>query len=185
MTQSRNFVPDIYATAANLEYNAAAQTLTVGLAHAHGLKQGDQVRLIGDAGMVEKEVVAVPDAKTFTVKGIAKEPRQLFVYGRQVDDFLAVDYNRIFTTAVGATQELARRLAEQTAQNAELQVRVSNLEARDAQVTAMEKEMGDLKKLVAQLAQNSKNARVAAGPIAPAHAPTSVRKPLVTANSEP
>ena len=100
MTKTKDYIPSVYAVADKLAFDKKAQTVRVSLTKAHDLKQGDKVRLIGDEGLLEKDVVAVPDAKTFVVSSFVKEPKRLFVYGKQVDDFLAVDYNRIFSPAL-------------------------------------------------------------------------------------
>ena len=40
----------------------------------------------------EVKVVAVPDNHSFVAGEVASEPKQVFVFGRQIDDFLSVDY---------------------------------------------------------------------------------------------
>jgi hypothetical protein len=84
--------------------------LTVTTPVAHGLVSSETVRLIFDGKKRECEIESVPDAQTFTVANWQEPaPEQVFVYGRQVDDFLQVDYDRIHTLNVSVTQELLRR----------------------------------------------------------------------------
>ena len=157
VTKTRNFIPDVYAPADHLSYDKNAQTLRVGLKQAHGLKPGDKVQLILDDGKLEKEVLFVPDDKSFEVGSVTQEPRHLFVYGRQVDDFLAVDYDRIFSTGIGAIQELAKRMEKLETREAHL----ADLEEKASQLAALEQEVADLKKTVAQLAQAGKDGKLA------------------------
>lgn len=160
VSKGRNFIPDIYAVAEKLTFDKGAQTLRVRLAKAHDLKEGDLVRLITDDGRVERKVAAVPDEKTFVVSSITREPRRLFVYGRQVDDFLAVDYDRIFSTGISAIQELAARTEKLEARESHLAV----LEQKAAEVSTLEQEVAGLKKMVEQLAQSNKGVNLVAQP---------------------
>ena len=147
VNQGRDFIPDIYAVADQLKFDQGTQTLRVSLAKAHKLRQGDKVRLIADGGPTEQLVTGVPDAHTFIVGSITQEPKRLFVYGRQVDDFLSVDYNRIFTMGIGAIQQLKQEkdaeIQSLTQKNATLQHRLSELEAKtqanDNRLAALEK----------------------------------------------
>ena len=157
--KSQKFIPDIYAIADQLQFNSAAQTLRVSLGKAHGLKKGERVRLITDDGDIEHEVSTVWDDKTIEVAGITTEPKRVFVYGKQVDDFLSVDYDCIFTTGIGAIQELSKR--------------VESLEKREARVSELEQQVADLKKMVEQLEGASKSAKVTAAP-SPASRPMSL-----------
>jgi len=149
VSKSRDFVPDIYAVAESLKYDKAAQTLLVGLVKSHELKTGDKVRLITDDAATEHTVIEVPDAKTFAVDAFKAEPKRLFVYGKQVDDFLSVDYNRIFTTGIAAIQQLKKEKDSEvrslTEQNEILQRRIFELEAK---VKANDGRLATLEKLV-------------------------------------
>jgi hypothetical protein len=98
VSQSRGFIPDIMAAAQEFQFDPVSQNLRVGMKSAHGLKPGDLVRLILDDSTTEHRFAAVPDENTIVVSGVPAGPARAFVYGKQVDDFLAVDYDRIFTT---------------------------------------------------------------------------------------
>ena len=90
---------------------------------------------------------------------------KLFVFGREVSDYHSLDYTTIGVLNVSATQELARRL-----------------EQKSAQVDQLEREMTDLKKLVAQLAAGSKSAKLAGKSAAETPAAVKSRQPLTTAS---
>jgi hypothetical protein len=96
---STGVVPDIYQKATvNGEW----------IELATDLKPGEQVRIISADNTALMEVLEVaPDR--FRVSGALTE-KEVFVYGRQVDDFHAVDYDAIAMLNVSATQELYRQL---------------------------------------------------------------------------
>lgn len=110
-------IPDIYAPAKNARLEAGTLQLT--MEQAHGLKPGDKVRLMGDEHQEDLLVQTTPSATTFTVGNWTyKAPEKVFVYGREVNDFHSVDYDRLFTLNISATQELARRVESLEKENA-------------------------------------------------------------------
>ena len=128
-------VPDIYAPAKNARLEAGTLYLT--MEQAHGLQPGDKVRLMGDEHQEDLLVQATPSATTFTVGNWTyKAPEKVFVYGREVNDFHSVDYDRLFTMNISATQELARKVealekenAGYKAENAELRRLIEGIRA--------------------------------------------------------
>jgi hypothetical protein len=102
-----------------------------------------------DAPKVDRKTSA--DAKGETSKGKnAAGVDQIFVFGREVNDFRVVDYDAIAMLNVSATRELARKVAELEALNAEkdkglvaMRERVAELEAgekaRNERLVAIEK----------------------------------------------
>lgn len=136
VSQSVNFVPDIFAPAETAEHDAAKQVLTVKLAKEHGLKAGQRVRLHIDGNRKDFIVGKVLSAFEFAVDDCETAPGKVFVYGSEVSDFSTLDYDRIYTTSVGAIQELARKIEAGESENAALKTRQVNLEAR---LSALEK----------------------------------------------
>jgi hypothetical protein len=122
-----DFVPDIYAHATTVVFNAGDSTATVTLSKPHGLVVGDVVRVYDDAGLKELGVVSVSGPVQFTVSG-ANATSRLFVYGKRVNDFLAVDYDRVFVTGLAAIQELSAEVKEKDARIADLEQRLAALE---------------------------------------------------------
>ncbi|MBS1618618.1 MAG: tail fiber domain-containing protein, partial [Bacteroidetes bacterium] len=110
--QMTNFIPNIYALAQTVAYSEVQQTLTITMDKAHKLDVGDRVKLITDkTDKLEAIVSEVLSDKSFVVKGMTESAKSVFVYGKEVDDFRVVDYDRIYTLNVSATQELCRRIA--------------------------------------------------------------------------
>jgi hypothetical protein len=166
---STNFIPNIYALAHS--FGCTNGVLEVTMAKPHGLVVGDLVELITEAGELQLRVSAVNTPLHFTVDKMDKTPKQLFVYGKQVGDLHEVNYDRLFTTGLGAIQELAKRAdaAEARADRLSKCVdeltlragRLADLESKAAQVDGLAKDVADLKKLVAQLAEAAKNSKLA------------------------
>jgi hypothetical protein len=138
VNESTDVVPDIYQ-------QALIQDGWVNL--ATNLKAGERVRLIGEQEEGIHEVLEV-DADGFRTT-FKPASDQVFVYGREVDDFRSVDYEAIAMLNVSATQELARQLAAKNdviesllSENTSLAERLTELEskdaARDARLAAIE-----------------------------------------------
>ena len=135
VSTSRNFLPDVYQLATKCRHEAGQKRLSVTVAKPHALAAGDWVRVYVDETLLETEVLEVSSPTVFVVaseKAVAKA----FVYGRRVDDFHSVDYDRIFTTGVGAIQELDRKLKDESTKVASLRTKNAELEAR---LSALEK----------------------------------------------
>ena len=145
VTRGVGVVPDIYHLAP--VKNGWVQLAT-------DLKVGERVRLIAKAQTSVYDVLAVTNG-SFRVD-LPVNTEQIFVYGREVNDFRSVDYDAISMLNVSATQELAKRLDQVEAREA----RLAALERKAAQVDDLEREVADLKKLVAQLAAPGKNSRL-------------------------
>ncbi len=132
VTKASGYIPDIYAVADILKCAGPAGALSLRLEKAHGLKNGDTVRLITDDAVTEHAVTEIQDNHTFVVGGFTAEPKRVFVFGRKVDDFLSVDYNRIFTTGISAIQQIKKEKDEEVRalqeENAGLKARLAALE---------------------------------------------------------
>ncbi|HKX60294.1 MAG TPA: tail fiber domain-containing protein [Verrucomicrobiae bacterium] len=156
------FVPDIFALATNVVFHSDAKTLSVSLPKAHGLKAGDRVRLHVDGTRLDANVSDVPSSYEFVVEKCERAPEKVFVYGRQVNDFRTVDYDRIFTTGIGAIQELANKVqalessaataAERHKQELEsLRRQVAQLQDHAVRADALQAELDEVKKVVGKL----------------------------------
>ena len=103
---------------------------------ATDLKKGERVKLIGKTEQSVHEVLEVRDG-AFRPDGQVDD-EQVFVYGREVNDFRSVDYDAIAMLNVSATQELARQLKEKDAKIAALEAKVA---AQDKRSTAQADEV--------------------------------------------
>ncbi len=120
------------------------------------LKVGDRIRVVSAKADLVHSVVAVTNGPA----GSHQEPQfqlepavaegDVFIYGREVQDFRSVDYEAIAMLNVSATQELARRLEQREAELADLRAELTkargekqslaeNLTAMDARLARLEK----------------------------------------------
>lgn len=141
--QVTDVIPDIYQP---------AKTDGDWIALATDLKPGERVKLLTDDSDKIYDVAEVKTGRFRTTERPKGE--KIFVYGREVKDFRAVDYDAISMLNVSATQELKREkdaeVAALRAENAALRDRlaaqggrIAKLEAkdraRDAKFAAIEK----------------------------------------------
>ena len=126
VTKTTGVVPDIFTRAPQKDGWIMLAT---------DLKPGERVRLMtaqGDDAV--HEVLEVAPGRFRTSDTTATS--QVFVYGREVRDFRAVDYEALAMLNVSATQELHRRLEAQGRENAALKAQNATLESRLAALEA-------------------------------------------------
>lgn len=135
VSQSTDVVPDIYQV-------AKIQDGWIEL--ATDLKKGERVRVIDGKVKSVVEVLEVKDGK-FRVEPAEGAARsgEIFVYGREVKDFMTVDYDALAMLNLSATQELSRKVQMLEAELAEKNQRISAMEAGfEARLLAIEKRLG-------------------------------------------
>jgi hypothetical protein len=159
VTKGTNFLPNIYTLAAKSSFEESTKTLTLTMTNALTLKKGDRIRVITDKGTFDAPVDEVVNPNKFRLRVDAKEePKQVFVFGTEVGDFRSLNYDRIFTTGISAIQELAKQASAN-------ETRITELETKAARVDRVEKELSELKQLVAKIAaQQEKRAAALPGP---------------------
>ena len=137
--QIKGIVPDIYKV-------SSMKNGTIQM--KNDLKVGDRVKLIFDEKVQIVDVLSVSE-KSFTT-GLTYTG-DVFVYGREVEDFRTVDYEAISMLNVSATQELHSQIKQLESQlegmnnlvqqlseeNSELKVSVSNLETLQSKVESI------------------------------------------------
>jgi hypothetical protein len=117
-------VPDIYQHATINDQWVSVE---------HDLKAGEKVLLIFGT---EKVLVDVLETASTGFKVNTDREGEVFVYGREVEDFHAVDYDAIAMLNVSATQELAKRVEALEAKNQTLTQEMSALKAMFLQLQA-------------------------------------------------
>ncbi len=152
--KSTEVVPDIYQLSRQVHYNAETSRLSIKLESNHGLKLGDQVRLVGESGPLDRQVVQVVSETEFVVGDWAEGGGRVFVYGREVEDFRVLDYDYVFSTGIAAIQEVNRKLDRSNQDlKTEVQVLRTEKEALKGQLSSMAKRMEALEALVAKIEQ--------------------------------
>lgn len=133
--KAATFTPDIY-TMSSCVKSEKPDEYTISLAKAHGLKDGDIVRLITEDKDNQHNFhlpVHVVNDKTFTVETKATFGDKVFVYGKNCLDLRSVDYDAISMLNVSATQELAKKVETLERQNSDLQGQAKRLTAVEEQ----------------------------------------------------
>ncbi len=130
VNHSTDFIPDIFTLSSATEYQANQSSLSVQLTDSHDLQVGDKVRLIAlEQGRVDKEVIAVAkDGLSFTVGDWETEVDKVFVYGKQVDDFRTIDYDRILMLCISALQVHDQQHKQLQKEKYDLEVKVDSLQ---------------------------------------------------------
>ena len=121
----------------------------------HGLKMNDRCQVELDGQRQEVRVTQVVDEKSVAFQATTLDrPKKVRLMGRQVNDFLTVDYQQVYMTAVSALQEVDRRL--QVVEQRE--ARMETLERKAARVETLENDVAQLRKLVADIQATSRKA---------------------------
>jgi hypothetical protein len=126
VTESRNVVPDIFKTAKIVALGEDG--LELDLEEDFGLEEGEMLRIMVGEDWEEKSIAKVEGTKLWLAE-MDRAPEKMFVYGRRVNDFLSVDYNKIFCLGLSATQEIYRKHLQLEQENAQLKARMEKLEA--------------------------------------------------------
>lgn len=139
--RSTDVVPDIYQRASVKDGWVTLNT---------DLKTGERVRL---ADQKAEKVFEVLETKPGAFRtAIQSEDSEIFVYGREVNDFRTVDYDAVAMLNVSATQELNRRVVAQQAESAKKDATISALVQRVAELEAKDRardtRMADIEKLL-------------------------------------
>jgi hypothetical protein len=100
------------------------------------LSKGDRVKLIFENNEVISKVTYA-DKNTFKID--AESSGNVFVYGREVDDFRTVDYDAISMLNVSATQELFKRVTALENENKTLKENNTELMGLKSKIETLER----------------------------------------------
>jgi hypothetical protein len=149
ITKTKDIVPDIFQPGKSVHYDSMSGLLAITLDSIRGLKTGDFIKIIGEKAHTV-EVAAVLDGEIRVKDWPEKDTKQVFVYGRQVDDFRVVDYDHIFTMNVSATQALIQEMKGLKAELKELRDLNKGLESENNSLkkvlTVLESRVGSIEK---------------------------------------
>jgi hypothetical protein len=127
VSKSTNTIPDIYQMA-----ECVNGTITL----KNELSKGDRVKLIFENNEVISKVTYA-DNNTFKID--AESSGNVFVYGREVDDFRTVDYDAISMLNVSATQELFKRVTALENENKTLKENNTELMGLKSKIETLER----------------------------------------------
>ncbi|MGB1051942.1 MAG: tail fiber domain-containing protein [Chitinophagales bacterium] len=120
-----NFIPNVYATA----------MVEKGMVSLEGdIEVGDKLKVFTKEGEERVLEVQAMEGTSYVLEG--EFTGEVFVYGKQVDDFLGVDYDALSMLNISATQALYQRLVELEEANGQFQVQVDDVKAELNEIKA-------------------------------------------------
>jgi hypothetical protein len=133
VNQSTDFIPSIFALAKSVSLQENA--LKISTEKPHDFAKGDVVKFFAQG---KKEIIStvesITDSHTFTVKGWTEATENVFIYGKKINDFRAIDFDQITALSVGAIQELSKQMEmlklENEKLNKEVQAKQADFENR-------------------------------------------------------
>ncbi|HEX2629181.1 MAG TPA: tail fiber domain-containing protein, partial [Chitinophagaceae bacterium] len=112
VNQNKGIIPNVFEVAKQLKVIGDATMITTSKPHA--FKTGDEVKFIFNKTGERTFTVTVKDAHTFSIPITTTE--NVFVYGKNVNDLLNVDYDALTTLNISATQQLDKEIEEMKAE---------------------------------------------------------------------
>lgn len=141
INQAADFIPSVFALAQSVSINEDLLQLTT--EKPHGFEKGELVKLYAQG---KKEFILrieeVSNSQSFSVKGWSESLDNIFIYGKQVKDFRAIDFDQITALSVAAIQELHKQIETLKRENASLKKRV---------IDTIQKQQSDIEKRLLQL----------------------------------
>ena len=120
-----NFIPNVYATA----------MVEKGMVSLEGdIEVGDKLKVFTKEGEERVLEVQAMEGTSYILEG--EFTGEVFIYGKQVDDFLGVDYDALSMLNISATQALYQRLVELEEANGQFQVQVDDVKAELNEIKA-------------------------------------------------
>jgi len=137
ISKTNGYLPDI------MEVSKASPLadgkLEIPISKISQLNVGDKVRVVNSQQMSEFAKVESVGEKSFTVTlKTVKAGEEVFIYGREVNDFRTVDYDALSMLNISATQELSKEIKALKAENAKLTAALAKMEALEKAVAALE-----------------------------------------------
>jgi hypothetical protein len=129
VNHSTDFIPSVFALAKSVSLNK--DVMTVSTENSHGFTKGDVVKFYAEGKKeVIKAIVEVNDAHSFSVIGWTERTDNVFIYGKKISDFRAIDFDQITALSVGAIQELSKQVDSLKLENEKLNKKTADFEKR-------------------------------------------------------
>ncbi len=119
VNHSTDFIPSVFALAKSALVEN--EVLKITSEKPHGFAKGDEVKFFADGKKeVIKAIVEVYDAHSFSVIGWTERTDNVFIYGKKISDFRAIDFDQITALSVSAIQELSKQVDSLKIENEKL-----------------------------------------------------------------
>ena len=129
VNQSTDFIPSVFALAKSVSLQEDA--LKISTEKPHDFAKGDVVKFFAQG---KKEIIltveSITDSHTFTIKGWTEATDNIFIYGKKINDFRAIDFDQITALSVGAIQELSKQMEMLKLENSKLELNQRKLDQR-------------------------------------------------------
>jgi hypothetical protein len=141
VNQSKDFIPSVFALAKSAKLENEIVNVTT--EQPHGFQKGDEVKLFAEGKKeIIKTIEEVKSPQEFSVKAWDAPTDNVFVYGKKVTDFRAIDFDQITALSVASIQELHHQIETLKRENASLKKRV---------IDTIQKQQSDIEKRLLQL----------------------------------
>lgn len=129
VNHSTDFIPSVFSLAKAVTLDM--DLLIVTTEKPHGFSKGDLVKFYSEGKKeVVKSVEQVISPHNFSVKEWKESTTNLFIYGKKVNDFRAIDFDQITALSVAAIQELSKQIDSLIAENLNLKKNQIDFESR-------------------------------------------------------
>jgi hypothetical protein len=119
VNHSTDFIPSVFALAKSVSLDK--DLMTVLTEKSHGFAKGDVVKFYAEGKKeVIKTIVEVHDSHSFSVIGWTERTDNVFIYGKKITDFRAIDFDQITALSVAAIQELSKQVDKLKVENEKL-----------------------------------------------------------------
>jgi uncharacterized coiled-coil protein SlyX len=112
ISKRAGYIPNVYAVPSKIEKTANGYLLSFTGKH-HLSKHAGKIQVMTGADTKQFDILSIPSDIQVEIKASNLDSGKLFVYGEEVDDFRAVDYEGLTTLNISATQELSRLIKKQ------------------------------------------------------------------------
>ena len=127
VNHSSDFIPSVFALANSANLNN--DLLQIIIDKPHGFEKGDLVKFFVEGKKeVVKTIEEVLSTHSFSINGWNEATNNLFIYGKKVNDFRAIDFDQITALSVGAIQELSKKIDKLEVENDKLKKLINEIE---------------------------------------------------------
>jgi hypothetical protein len=128
VNKSSEFIPTVFAMAKSAIQKTDGLEITS--EKPHGFAKGDLVKFFAEGKKeVIKMIEEVNSSQSFIIKDWNEIADNLFIYGKKVSDFRAIDFDQITALSVSAIQELSKQVDKLKLENEKLNKQIQKNQA--------------------------------------------------------
>jgi hypothetical protein len=136
------FIPNVYQVTNKIEKTASGYRLHFAQKHnISSTAKKIKIQAKDNGAMQEVDISAIPSEKALEIISMEMNTDKIFVYGEQVNDFRAVDYEGLTTLNISATQELSKLIDAMSKKIAALDEEIRIMKESNLTVAATKKQI--------------------------------------------